>query len=71
MGKFILSMLCVSGDEVQVAIHRIQDITRWLKTLDHEGATWSVVHHVWDEVNEKVLETNDITDMIEREYRNV
>jgi hypothetical protein len=37
---YVLSMSCVSGDEVQVAVHRYQDIFRWLKTLDHEGSTW-------------------------------
>lgn len=40
--RWILSMSCVSGDEVQVAIHRLEDVARWLTTLDHEGSSWSV-----------------------------
>lgn len=59
MGRFILSMLCVSDDEVQVAIHRREDIARWLKTLDHEGSSWSVVVHEMD--GDVVVETRDIT----------
>jgi hypothetical protein len=40
--RWILSMSCVSGDEVQVAIHRQEDVARWLTTLDHEGSSWTV-----------------------------
>lgn len=39
---YILSMGCVSGDDVQVAIHRYEDIIPWLKQLDHEGSSWGV-----------------------------
>ena len=45
MGLYILTMSCVSGDAVQVAIHKREDIVWWLKTLDHEGSSWDVVHH--------------------------
>lgn len=41
--RWILSMSCISGDEVQVVIHRQEDVARWLKTLDHEGSSWSVI----------------------------
>jgi hypothetical protein len=58
-------MSCVSGDEVQVAIHRREDIFRWLKTLDHEGSNWSVVNHV----GVPIMDTIDLTDAIEAEYR--
>ncbi len=40
--RWMLSMSCVSGDEVIVAIHRQEDVAKWLKTLDHEGSSWSV-----------------------------
>ena len=41
--RWALNMSCVSGDEVIVAIHRQEDVARWLKTLDHEGSSWSVI----------------------------
>ena len=46
MGPYILTMSCVSGDAVQVAIHRREDVVRWLRTLDHEGSSWDVVYHL-------------------------
>jgi hypothetical protein len=54
-------MTCVSGDEVHVAIHRREDIVRWLRKLDHEGSTWAVEDV---ENNER-----DITADIEQECR--
>lgn len=48
MESYILTMSCVSGDAVQVAIHKREDIVRWLQTLDHEGSSWDVVHHLPD-----------------------
>lgn len=44
---YILSMSCVSGDEVQVIIHQKEDIPKWLKTLDHEGSSWDVYQHIY------------------------
>ena len=64
MGKFILTMGCVSGDDVQVAIHRREDIFHWLKTLDHEGSSWTIVVH-----DEKLSHPpKDITEEIQGEY---
>lgn len=68
MGSYILSMSCISNDEVQVAIHRYEDIFRWLTTLDHEGSNWTVVQHVMD--GDVVMETNDLTDQVMQEYGN-
>lgn len=70
MGNYILTMYCVSGDNVQVAIHRYEDIRRWLKTLDHEGSNWSVVKHVWDGEQTAVIDTINLTDQIVGEYEN-
>ena len=72
---YILSMSCISGDEVQVAIHRREDIVGWLKSLDHEGSNWTVVNHVYDgnpmkDADAKILETIDLTDEIMEEYGN-
>lgn len=67
MGDYILSMCCVSGDEVQVAIHRREDIFRWLRTLDHDGSNWNVVQH--HRVAGTIYMTEDITDAIEEEYQ--
>ena len=74
---YILSMSCVSGDEVQVAIHRYEDIFRWLKSLDHEGSSWDVAEHVyeppctWETINtSKIVRTDDLTDEIMEEYGN-
>lgn len=60
---FILSMSCVSGDEVQVAIHRKEDILGWLRTLDHEGSNWTVVKHSSD-----FQQTDDLTEDVMRAY---
>lgn len=68
LASYILSMSCISGDDVQVAIHRREDVVRWLKTLDHEGSSWSVVHHAWNEMQDDILGTEDITSDIEAEY---
>ena len=59
---YILSMSCVSGDDVQVRIHHREDIPRWLKTLDHEGSRWDVTVHRMN--GNTVEETTDITDEI-------
>jgi hypothetical protein len=66
--EYILSMGCVSGDEIQVAIHRQVDIVHWLKTLDHEGSSWSVTRHQWNEAGDHIHATTDITDEITRQY---
>lgn len=66
MGSYILTMSCVSGDDVQAAIHKREDVFKWLSTLDHEGANWSVVYHTWD--GHQLINTHDITKEIEREY---
>lgn len=66
---FILSMSCVSGDEVQVAIHRYEDIFRWLKTLDHEGSHWDVTVHYYDPLGNEITDTEDITDKVVKEYK--
>lgn len=57
---YILTMSCVSGDELQVAIHSKEDVRRWLDTLDHEGSSWDVVHHVTD-ADGHITHTEDIT----------
>lgn len=67
MGPYILSMNCIRGDDLQIAIHRREDIFRWLKTVDHEGSLWSVVFHNGD--SESGFITTDITDEIIEEYR--
>lgn len=70
---YILSMSCVSGDEVQVAIHLYEDIFRWLKSLDHEGSSWSVGQHVYDSSpltnsDATIINTKDLTDEVMEEY---
>ncbi len=65
----ILSMSCVSGDEVQVAIHRYEDIFRWLKTLDHEGSGWNVTIHRYDSYGNEITETEDITEKVIEDYK--
>ena len=60
-------MSCISGDEVQVAIHRREDIFRWLKTLDHEGSNWDLSQHIFG-VDGKIESTVDLTDEIMKEY---
>lgn len=40
--RWILRMSCVSGDGLQVMIHRQEDVARWLTSLDHEGSSWSI-----------------------------
>jgi len=40
--RWVLRVSCVSGDEVQAVIHRREDVGKWLKTLDHEGAYWTL-----------------------------
>jgi hypothetical protein len=57
---YILHMSCVSGDEVQVAIHLKEDIRGWLDKLDHEGSSWSVYHHVTNKDN-MIVDTRDLT----------
>ena len=54
---YTLRMLCVSGDWVTVFIHRYEDIFKWLKTLDHEGSSWTVT-----------VGRKDKTDQIVQEY---
>ena len=61
---YILSMSCISGDEIQVAIHRREDIFRWLKTLDHEGSNWSVVQHI----GTPITDTVELTEEVIKEY---
>jgi hypothetical protein len=67
---YILSMSCVSGDEVQIVIHRKEDIFRWLKKLDHEGSNWDVVEHLWSNDYSKIMGTSYITSEIIEEYAN-
>ena len=64
MGPYILTMSCISGDAVQVAIQREEDIIKWLRALDHEGSTWDVVHHLPDG------DVEWITDDVMAEYEN-
>lgn len=66
MNHYILSMGCVDGSSVQGAFHTREDLLRWLKRLDHEGSSWSVVVHDMD--GDIVMETHDITDEIRKEY---
>ena len=54
---YILTMSCVSGDNVQCQIFRYQDIFNWLKKLDHEGSSWDC-EAVFEDHNE------DITNLI-------
>lgn len=68
---YILEVWCVSGDDVQVEIHRREDIAGWIRKLDHEGANWWAVEHTWRD-NEEVepiglISTRDITDEIVKE----
>lgn len=65
---YVLTMSCVSGDELQVAIHRREDIFRWLKTLDHEGSSWSVVEMARFGAAVEFISPEDITEDIMREY---
>ena len=65
MAPYILTMNCVSGDGIQVAIYRREDIVRWLRTLDHEGSSWDVVYH-----NDEDGVIEFITQEIETEYGN-
>jgi hypothetical protein len=64
---WILSMSCVSGDDVQVRIWLRRDVLSWLKILDHEGSIWDVVHHVPSSDND--FDTTDITQEVMEEYR--
>ena len=64
---YILSVSCISGDEVQVAIHERGDVRRWLDTLNHEGANWQVVEHCYSDDRVHIEETRDITVEIEQE----
>lgn len=65
LGSYVLSMSCVSGDNVQVSIHRREDIFRWLRKLDHEGSSWAVHHH---DLETALSSVEDITEEIEGEY---
>lgn len=73
MNDYILSMLCVSGDLVQVSIYRYEDIFYWLKLLDHGGSSWTVTRHLYntdDLTNPTVIvETVDITDEVMAAYQ--
>jgi len=63
---FVLSMSCVSGDEIQIAIHQREDIIPWLRKLDHEGATWTVVEFSY---KDGVIDADhDHTEEIMQEY---
>ena len=68
--SFILSMTCVSGDDLQVVIRRREDIMAWLVKLDHEGSCWSVMHCIWN-TRDAVLNAEDITDEILHESQKV
>lgn len=71
MGNFILSMACVNGDNIQMAIHRREDIIGWLRKVDHEGSNWDILEHVWDAPypdNTEIIRAIDLTDEIMREY---
>lgn len=57
-------MSCINGDEIQIAIHEMEYIFKWLKTIDHEGSNWSVIEHVGDPITKTV----DITLEIEKDY---
>lgn len=69
MTRYILSMGCVSGDDIQIAIHEREHIVPWLKKIDHEGSSWTVVAHDMD--GDIIMETTDITDQIMEEYGKV
>lgn len=40
--RWVLSMSCVNGDEIQAAIHEHPNIAFWLGKLDHEGSSWII-----------------------------
>ena len=61
---YTLNMECVSGDGVEIFIRKKANIIAWLKKLDHEGATWSVLQHGY-----YYGAAVDITDAVMKEYQ--
>ncbi len=66
--EYVLRMSFVNGDQLQIALHRREDILRWLRQCDHEGSSWSVIRiggFVGSHTHSTPL---DITDEIAAEY---
>lgn len=70
--QYILTVHCVNDDVIQVAINDIADIFMWLKRVDHEGSSWTVIRHGWDgpidDVHAQITETEDVTDIVRAGY---
>ena len=41
--EYVLRMRFVNGDELQMTVHRREDLLRWLTQCDREGSSWSVL----------------------------
>jgi hypothetical protein len=63
---YFINMICVSDDYVEIQTHDRASIVKWLKSIDHEGSSWSVL--AVDRGAEAARNTLDITAEIAAEY---
>jgi 5,10-methylenetetrahydrofolate reductase len=67
MRAYRLTVAYPSGDDARIAIRRREDIVRWVRKLDHDGAMWAVTQPVYE--GHRQVRVEDLTAVITAEYR--